>query len=171
MNVPGTFIWILSIFLSPEELEVLKANDQFSLDVTWLASDWVGDGSWCQVDWIAINAEGIGWNQLNAPISDTGNPDEIGAWNPLSFGELHTRTIVWDYSEIPVANIPEGGWCQFSIATNHDTAFTRASFYFDNARLINSFIASNPIPANREKEVQTQPTLRWTPGSNWRQPG
>ncbi len=164
VDVTGRFIWILSIFLSPEELEILKANDLFSLDVTWDASEWIGDGNWCQVQWIAINAQDIGWNQIDGPASDTASPEEPGAWNPATFGDIHTRTIVWNYSEIPVANIPEAGWCQFSIATNHDVGFTNATYYFDNARLYNSRVASEPSPAFGEEEVPTQPTLSWDSG-------
>jgi regulation of enolase protein 1 (concanavalin A-like superfamily) len=165
VDVTGTFIWQFGIFMSPEEIQILKANDLFSIDATFVTSEWLGGGSWGQVRYLAINAEGIGWNQLDNPISDTSNPDAPGEWNPSSFGEIDTRTLTWDYSGIPVADIPAtGGYCQFSIGTNHDAAFTNATYYFDNARLLNSGVPTKPNPANQQTDVQTEPTLSWTPG-------
>jgi regulation of enolase protein 1 (concanavalin A-like superfamily) len=165
VDVTGRFIWQFGIFMSPEEIQILKANDLFSVDVTFVTSEWLGGGSWGQVRYLAINATGIGWNQLDNPVSDTSNPDAPGEWNPSSFGEIDTRTLTWDYSGIPVADIPAtGGYCQFSIGTNHDGAFTNATYYFDNARLLNSGIPTKPHPANQQTDVQTEPTLSWTPG-------
>jgi len=165
VDVTGRFIWQFGIFMSPEEIQILKANDLFSLDVTFVTPEWLGGGSWGQVRYLAINAEGIGWNQIDSPVSDTSNPDAPGEWNPSSFEEIDTRTLTWDYSDIPVVDIPAtGGYCQFSIGTNHDAVFTNATFYFDNARLLNSGIPTKPHPANQQTDVQTEPTLSWTPG-------
>jgi len=165
VDVTGRFIWQFGIFMSTEEIQILKANDLFSLDVTFVTPEWLGGGGWGQVRYLAINATGIGWNQIDNPISDTSNPDAPGEWNPSSFGEIDTRTLTWDYSDIPVVDIPAtGGYCQFSIGTNHDAVFTNATFYFDNARLLNSGIPTKPHPANQQTDVQTEPTLSWTPG-------
>ena len=77
--------WILRLYLNAGQLEAFKANDLFSLDVTWVASEWLGH-SFSQVQWIAINAESLNWDwrQIDAPISDTSNPGTPGAWTRLS---------------------------------------------------------------------------------------
>ncbi len=166
VDFTGTFIWQFGIFMNEEEKKILQANDLFSIDVTFVTPEWLGNGSWGQVRYLAINAEGIQWNQLDNPVSDTSNPAAPGEWNPLSFGEVDTRTLVWDYSGIPVANITEGGYCQFSIGTNQDTAFTNSTYYFDNARFFNSRSPSNPNPRDGQKDVKREPTLDWKSGRN-----
>jgi len=163
LEIPTGWDWVLQLNLNDEQLEALKANDLFTLDVTWVNSEWQGH-SWANVEGIAINSAGFNWawQQITTPIGDTSNPDAPGQWNP-SFGD-DTRTITWDYSGIAVANIPAGSATQFIIATGHDATVGPGIFYFDNARFLKSGLASNPHPANRATDVKTEPTLRWTPG-------
>ncbi len=159
--------WVILLPFTPEHLEYLKANDIISLDVTWVTSEWQG-GAWAQVPSIAINAEGIGWNQVDPPTSDTSNPGSPGDWDPFDFGEIDTRTITWNYGDADindVADIPEGGYCFLQIATQHDPSFGTGTYYFDNLRFLNSRVASNPEPADRETDVKTNPTLKWKSGS------
>jgi len=161
IEVQNGWFWIITLALSPEQLEDLKDNDILSLDVTWVASEWEGS-TWSGVQQISINAEGIGWNQMSA-TGDTSNPDAPGDWNPTEFGEIDTRTITWNYSGIDVGSIPEGGWCFMQFSTGHDAPGT---YYFDNARFLNSKLASDPSPNNRAEDVKREPTLSWKPGSN-----
>ncbi|MCJ7778413.1 MAG: DUF1349 domain-containing protein [Sedimentisphaerales bacterium] len=163
LNIPTGWDWVIQLNLNAQQLEDLKANDLFSLDVTWVTSEWQGH-SYSMVPAIAINSAATGWAQINNPISDTSNPGSPGNWDPLTFGDMDTRTIVWDYSGINVTGITPAGWTQLIVATGHDPTIGPGIFYFDNARLLNSKLASNPYPADQQKDIQTQPTLTWKPG-------
>ena len=165
LEMATPFFWQLTLVVNDETRAQFLANDMFSLDVTFVNEDWTGLGSWAQIMWIAFNGEGIGWNQIDAPISDTSNPDDPGAWDPVSYPESDTRTITWDYSEIPIADIPEDGYFHFHIGVNHDAGFENAVYYFDNAKLYSSKPASEPFPAYQATDIKTEPTLSWTSGS------
>ncbi len=155
--------WTLMLTCSDEQLEALKANNFFSLDVTWVTNDWTGEGTYAGVDTIAINADGIGWNQVDGPVDDTSNPGSPGDWNKTDFGDSDTRTITWDYSEVDVESIPEGGWCFFEFNTKHDFG-EGGTFYFDNARLPDRGVARYPNPARGATDVPRNKALIWTPG-------
>jgi regulation of enolase protein 1 (concanavalin A-like superfamily) len=156
--------WIIRLNLSPAQLEALKKNDLFAMDVTWDASEWQGH-SWGQVQKIAINSSATGWAEIDYPNSDTSNPDDPGAWDP-SFEGIDTRTLIWDYSGIDVASIEAGAWTQINISQNHDQSIGPVTYYFDNARLLKSGVAALPNPANRATDVKIEPTLSWAPGTN-----
>ncbi len=162
LEVPSSF-WIIRLNLNAEQLEALKANDLLIMDVTWVTSEWQGH-SWSQVHKVAINSGATGWREMITPVSDTSNPDSPGSWDPSSFGDSDTRTLVWDYSGIDVGSIEEGGWTRINISQNHDSSAGIGTYYFDNARLLNSRLASDPHPANRQTDVQTEPALSWKPG-------
>ena len=162
LEVPSSF-WVLSLYLNARQLEALKENDLFALDVTWVASEWEGQ-SWSQVQIIAFNSSATGWAQINSATTDTGNPDDPGAWPSTDFPDVDTRTITWDYTAVNVADIEEGGWTHLHISQNHDPEAGPGIYYFDNARLINVRRASDPIPAYQEADVRIEPTLKWTPG-------
>jgi len=161
ISVQSGWYFVMTLALSPEQLEDLKANNTISLDVTCVTSEWEG-ATYGKVEGISINAAGIGWNQIIPPTGDTSNPDSPSDWNPYDFGETDTRTIAWDYSGVDVSRIPEGGWCFLQFATGHDA--DPATYYFDNARLSNSGLASNPRPPSQGADVQIEPTLSWSPG-------
>jgi len=168
LEVPRDY-WVIQLDISGEQLEALKAHDLFALDVTWVTSDWQGQ-SWSQVQEIAIQGYELSWKQTgwgDLPIvSDTGNPDSPGNWPPPDLGEIHTRTISWDYSGIGVDSIPKGEWCQIIISQNHSSSIGPGIYYFDNARLINSELASNPHPSNQQTDVKTEPMLSWKAGKD-----
>jgi len=125
----------------------LMANNRFSLDVTWDTTMFGGD-----IESIVINGDGIGRLQL-APMSET----IIG-----SAGSLDTTTFTWDYSAVDFSLLPaEPDTLTLSIATMADV---RGLYYFDNARLYSSKVASHPMPGNNEAEAQREPTLSWRPG-------
>ncbi len=125
----------------------LMANNRFSLDVTWNTISFGGD-----IESIVIDGDGIGRLQL-APMSET----IIG-----SAGSLDTTTFTWDYSAIDFSLLPaEPDTLTLSIATMADV---RGLYYFDNARLYNSKVASHPMPGDNAAEAQREPTLSWRPG-------
>jgi regulation of enolase protein 1 (concanavalin A-like superfamily) len=115
---------------------------------------------------IAINAESFNWDwrEIATPTGDTSNPDDPGAWDPISFGEIDTRTLTWDYSSIPVEQIASGSGLQINLSQNHDPSIGAVTYYFDNARLLNSGAPSYPHPTDGQTDVQTTPTLNWKAG-------
>jgi hypothetical protein len=158
--------WLIYLVLTDRQVEAFKNNDLLSIDVTWVASEWEGH-SWAQVQQIAINAEAFGWDwrELTPPDFDTGNPENPGAWDPLTNPEeIHTRTLTWDYSSIPVDQVPVDSTVQLHFSQGHDAGIGPVTYYFDNIRFRNSNIPSNPNPAYQEQEVRTVPTLSWDPG-------
>ena len=60
LNIPTGWDWVIELDLNAQQLEALKANDLFSLDVTWVTSEWLGH-SWSKVPAIAINSGATGW--------------------------------------------------------------------------------------------------------------
>jgi hypothetical protein len=140
-----------------------KSNDTFKIDVTWVTNEWTG-GSWAKIENLVINAAGIGWTELGPPDTDTSNPANPGNWDPYSYGEIDTRTLTWNYSDVNLVEIPNGGYIELIICTNHDPFFGTGTYYFDNARLLDSKLATNPDPRDRQTNVETDPTLSWTPG-------
>ena len=161
-----SWAWLMYLVFNEGQVEAFKNNDLLSIDVTWVASEWEGH-SWAQVQQIAINAEAFGWDwrELTPPDFDTGNPDDPGAWDPITNPEeIHTRTITWDYSSIPVDEIPVDSTMQLHFSQGHDGSIGPVTYYFDNVRLRNSNIPSNPNPAYQEMEVRTEPTLSWDAG-------
>jgi hypothetical protein len=104
-----------------------------SIDVTFVASEWVG-GTWANVEDLVINCE-QGWFQLGRPDTDSSNPGDPGSWDP-SVGD-DTRTLTWDYSALLDSIAEDSGWIEIVVVTNYDPAFTSGgSYYFDNAQLI-----------------------------------
>ncbi|MGD2095521.1 MAG: hypothetical protein PVH77_10990 [Phycisphaerales bacterium] len=154
--------WVIRLDLNPAQIAALKENDLFTMDVTWVNSEWAGQ-SWAQMHKVAINSAATGWSEIETPISDTGNPDDPGSWAPSDSIDIDTRTLVWDYSGINVADIEDNGWTQLHISQNHDSSIV-GTYYFDNARFMNSKLASEPNPANRTTDVKTDPTLSWKAG-------
>ena len=163
IEVPSSY-WLISLYLNPGQLDSLKANDIFAIDVTWLASEWEGH-SWSQVHKIAFNSSATAWSEIERPTTDTGNPDDPGSWPSPEFPapDVDSRTLMWDYTGINIADIEEGGWTHLHISQNHDPEAGVGIYYFDNARLLNVRRASDPIPASQEVDVRIEPTLKWTP--------
>jgi hypothetical protein len=123
------------------------ANNRFSLDVTCDTSEFSGD-----IESIVINGDEIQGLQL-APSSDT---------IIRSDGDLVTKTFKWDYTAIDFSPLPaEPNELTLSICT---TAASRGRYYFDNARLYNSKVASDPMPGDNAPDVSRKTHLVWTQG-------
>jgi len=148
-------------------VDELLNHDTFTLDVTWLTSDWTG-GDWAKIEQLVVLGEGIGWNELGFPDTDTSNPGAPGNWNLSGFGRSDTRTITWDYKKPEDVNWaalpPDPDYMRLIIVTNFDTAFPTGTFYFDNARLLDSRLALNPKPPHNATDVECNPTLSWKSG-------
>ena len=159
--------WILRLVLNESQTEAFVNNDLLSMDVTWVESEWQGH-SWSQVQQIAINAEAFNWDwrELTPPTFDTANPEDPGAWDPINFPGTHTRTLTWDYSSIPVDEIPLDSTVQLNFSQGHDGSIGPVTYYFDNVKFTSSKPASNPSPAYQATDVKTEPTLSWSAGKH-----
>jgi hypothetical protein len=107
---------------------------RLKMDVTWVASEWVGTGIWAKLDAVAINSN-PGWSQWT-PI-DTANPSYPGSWDPYFWGAVHTRTLTFNTAAYNWAGVAGSWWLQLNIATNcgGDAGFTPGKLYIDNVRI------------------------------------
>ncbi len=140
----------------------LLANNRFSLDVTRVTSEWTG-GGFTQVESIIIDGNGIGGTQIG-PVGDTNNPDGPGTWDVGTGGWGQTTTLTWEYPGIDFSELLDKPNLVLIISTNSATGAV-GSYHFDNARFFDTARASNPSPSDDAPDVQTNPTLSWTPGT------
>lgn len=111
------------------------ANDTMSMDVTFVTADWTGAGTWANFE-LVVNSEDGGWQGQGKPDVDPGNPNFPGGWDPYNFGESHTRSVSWDYSDVVGGITPTTGWLELVFVTNYDGAFTPPGvYYIDNVQL------------------------------------
>ncbi len=77
---------------------------EFTLDVTFIASEWLVNYNWLKVDKLAINSDGIsGWKEFINPIAInrddlTTCPLDFGPWYPLQL--TPNRTYSWDLTTL-----------------------------------------------------------------------
>jgi hypothetical protein len=124
------FVWALQ----RDGVEDLDANPILSLDVTWVTSEWVDDGSggaWVNLKDIAVNS-GAGWSQYIP--DDPTNPSYPGSWDPYNWGEVHTRTLTWDLSDYDMSLVTN--WMQIYLSFNSGGFEQTGNFYIDNIQLI-----------------------------------
>jgi len=113
--------------------EIFKENDTFSLDVSWVTSEWSG-GNWAQIQLVVNADDGVGWQNLGQPDTDTSNPGYPGGWDPVNFGDSDTRTVTWNYGNVLSGHDPN--WAELIIKTVYDANFTTGGIYYlDNAQL------------------------------------
>lgn len=106
----------------------------FTIDVTWVASEWSDTDVWAQVELLAVNSN-PGWNQWQCV--DTANPSYPGSWDPYNWGEVHTRELRWYMSNYDWEAAAGSGWLDFNISTNFGgTDVTPGYFYFNNFEIV-----------------------------------
>jgi hypothetical protein len=142
-NVPnGSFQWDLyngglwgSGVGDPRVVALCTPGAKVAVDVTFVASEWVGGTNiWVKLDQLAINSSG-GWAQW-VP-ADSQNPNYPGSWDPYNWGAVNTRTLVFNTSSYNWSGVPGAWWLQMSLATNSGGAITTAGkIYVDNLRVI-----------------------------------
>jgi len=131
LTVPANaFTWALR-WNAPAGFDLSKYTT-LSLDVTWVASEWVvGTNPWVQFQLWAINSGGpSGWKQANC--TDATNPNYPGSWDPAGWGD-HTRTLTLDLTEYDATGAE---WLQIIFATNMGNITTAGNYYIDNVRLL-----------------------------------
>jgi hypothetical protein len=127
---------------------LVDGSVELAMDVTYVKSDWSREDSEGGYATIELNIQGTGieWTGLGRPDEDTGNPGYAGGWDYLNFGDVHTRTMIWDLSEFfngdytdagEFTGSPGDGYVNFIWQTSVDSGFTDGGvFYIDNIRLV-----------------------------------
>jgi hypothetical protein len=133
-------------------VQAFLANTHFAMNVTWDRNEWVaqhnGDiatNNFSQIGSLVINyGPGGNFASQGAPDVDTGNSNFKGGWDPVNYTDAtHTRTIMWDYSEIKPqiqalvdAGTTNGtnGWLEFIISTNAGDYNYPITYYYDTLR-------------------------------------
>src|SRR4051794_3444149 len=133
-------------------VQAFLANTHFAMNVTWDRNEWVtqhnGDiasNNFSQIGSLVVNyGPGGNFASQGAPDIDTGNPNFKGGWDPVNYTTpTHTRTIMWDYSDIKPqvqALVDSGaisgtnGWLEFIISTNTGDYNYPITYYYDSMR-------------------------------------
>ena len=127
-------------------------NTHFAMTVTWDRNEWVaqhngdiGANNFSQIGSLVINYGPDGnFASQGAPDIDTGNNNFKGGWDPVNYTDAtHTRTIMWDYSDVKpqiqalvTAGTTTGtnGWLEFLISTNAGDYNYPITYYYDSIR-------------------------------------
>ena len=154
----GTGFWT---FQRPGWVDL--TNMTLFLDVTMIASEWPG-GQWTKVDKLAVSSDLTpGWREFNPTAIDrtTGKsaPLDWGNWN----GDAY-KTYSWDLSSYSDWANATQITINIALQTNITDPSIRGPFHLDNARLLDTRIASNPKPTDYATEVWIDPNLGWKPG-------
>jgi hypothetical protein len=135
-------------------------NMTLCLDVTMIASEW--SGQWTKIDKLAVSSDLTpGWREFTPTAIDrlTGNKLtdlSWGSWN----GDAY-RTYMWDLSSY--SDWANATTITINIAVQNAGTAT-GPFHFDNARLLDTRIASDPKPMDYATGVWIVPTLSWKAG-------
>jgi thioredoxin len=141
--------------IAQNRVDDFRKNNKISVDVTRLASEWIGSGSYCEL-LLCVNAGGSGWS-LRQDV------EEHAPWNP-SQGD-QPITVIYDLSEaISHIQFDNLDYLEILFCTNYSAGYTGGIYYLDNLRMVSDLIAYNPHPADGDTDVQTEPTLSWSPG-------
>lgn len=159
-------------------------NTHIAFDVTWDDSDWTpidpndtsGANNFSSVHLI-VNygpggnlCDGGGFCDLGAPDVDTGNPDFPGNWDRVNYTGVHTRTVMWDYSDI-LADIQDpndtlvidvtNGFLEFIITTQDGGNYIYPVAYsFDNFRFLTP-TTFTPGDFDQDNDVDGDDFLLW----------
>jgi len=136
------------------------ANTTLMFDMTAFGSDFE---NWAEVgEKIALSSDGpSGWKEYEdlatAINRNTGESEglEFGSWD-----DIVERTYSLDISDYDLTGAT---WFNIIISCNTDGGTGKV--YFDNARLVDTRLATNPRPLDYAEDVRTEPILSWTPGS------
>ena len=129
----------------------LLNNTHIAMDVSWDSSEWIpsaAGGLYSELYSLDFNhgpasVGGVGYVGQGFPDIDTGNPGNLGRWDPTNYPGIHTRTVMWDYSQyLPqiqatynAGTINEvNNHTEFNLATNAGNFQYPVTYYFDNIR-------------------------------------
>jgi hypothetical protein len=155
------------------------SNTHIAVDVTFDAADfdYIGDGWNGGRLLMYYNEQGAGYqddigadigdpNGFMVPDLDTGNPDNPGFWDITNYPGIHTRTMLWDYSEyLPaLTSTATEGWTEFFIGNNLGN-FNTAAMYFDNFRFTTP-AAGTPGDFDGDEDVDGRDFLVWQRGGS-----
>ena len=165
---PGTLGYAQSLTFKLQDLPNREeayqgyiSNTHVAYDVTWDPADWnyLGEGWNGGRMFLTYNEQGSGWNPpfginpdangFTQPNLDTGNPTNQGFWDIGNYPNLHTRTMMWDYSHLlpSLTSNATDGWLEMIIDNELRSFQWPASIYIDNVRFTTPAVAE-PMPGD-----------------------
>jgi hypothetical protein len=155
------------------------SNTHVAIDVTFNTADfeYIGDGWNGGRLLMFYNEQGAGYqgnigvdigdaNGFRVPNIDTGNATNPGFWDITNYPGVHTRTMMWDYSQFlpALTATATGGWTEFFIGNNLGN-FNTAAFYMDNFRFTTP-AAGAPGDFDGDDDVDGRDFLAWQRGGS-----
>ncbi len=144
-------------------LDAFKANQKLTVDVSYKIADYPTGSApgWNGVHLI-VNAGGDGWSVWKTST-------EQANWTPRYNTTDATLKATFDYSQwfSEMKNLDGVTWLELLLVSNaNDTTYNGPiTFYLDNMQLIGAGKALPAYPANNAKDIATDVTLKWTPGT------
>jgi autotransporter-associated beta strand protein len=151
-------------------------NSEFAVNLTYNSAEWTGSGinthlnltiNFGYVDSTGNHSFG---GSINAGAFDTGNPSNVGSWDPVNYSGVTTRTITYSYSQYQA---------QMQSIYNTYTAPGDATYfelyystyevgqgpiYFDNARFTSPQITAT---WSNQAGLNGDGTWHWGSMANW----
>src|SRR4051794_3409474 len=132
-------------------VEAMLANTHLAMNVTWDRNEWIaqhiGDinsSNYSLVNLVINYGPDGNFASQGAPDIDTGNSNFKGGWDPVNYtSPTHTRTVMWDYSELKPAiqamfdaHTMDGaaGWLELILVTNAGNYNYPVTYYLDSMR-------------------------------------
>jgi hypothetical protein len=179
-------LWNIGMVSPTREAEAWQGalnNTHIAFDVTWDATPAAGE--WVVIDPAATNyselrlwlnhgpaaSGGAGFVSLEFPDTDTGNPGNPGRWDNTNYPALHTRTVMWDYSQyLPTIQAAynagtideDNNWLEFWLGTNsNESRYSYpVTYYIDNVRFTTP-VTGTPGDFNRDGMVDAADYTVW----------
>jgi hypothetical protein len=183
---PGAFGFYQGLSVKIQDLpdntaafDAFASNTHLAIDFTFDPADfdYIGEGWNGGRILMFYNEQGAGWqgnigvdigdpNGFRVPHLDTGNPGNPGFWDLGNYPEVHTRTMMWDYSEFlpQLTSNASDGWIEFIVGNNLGN-FNTAAFYMDNFRFTTPS-AGTPGDFDEDGDVDGRDFLVWQRGES-----
>jgi hypothetical protein len=143
-------------------------NMKLQVDVTLLAAEW--SGQTVHLGPLVVQTDlPVSWNIYTPSIIDR-NTGLLASDVWGGAGAINAyRTLTFDFTGPDSMSYTHTDWADANKMTImlalQNGAQGPGKFYLDNARLVNVFLAGNPMPANRATDIPTTPTLSWAAGN------
>jgi hypothetical protein len=161
-------------------IEAMLANTHLAMNVTWDRNEWVtqhnGDissSNYSLVNFVINYGPNGAFSSQGAPDIDTGNSNFKGGWDPVNYtSPTHTRTVMWDYSELKPAlqamydaHTMDGaaGWLELILVTNAGNYNYPITYYLDSMRFTTPVVGV-PGDYNGNGTVDAADYVLWRKG-------
>jgi autotransporter-associated beta strand protein len=151
-------------------------NSEFAINLTYNSAEWTGTGinthlnltlNFGYVDSTGNHSFG---GSINGGAVDTGNPGNVGAWDPVDYKGVTTRTITYNYSSyLSQMQSIYNTYTAPGDATYFELYYStyevgQGPIYFDNARFTSPQITAT---WSNQAGLNGDGTWHWGSTSNW----